>query len=176
MTIHRSLSVLIKKMMKRFFLTVATVLSLCTLSAQDTVVANVIAEEPSTPDLVKEKNGGKVKFKPYGFVRNYFYYDSRQNIQSNAGLYNQIPKDESWNETHDEDLNDISSATFLAITSRLGLDVSGVHVLNADLSAKIETDFCGFNASYSSSVYEIEMGASFVIGRTGMASNVWYSS
>ena len=44
-TIHRSLSVLIKQMMKRFFLTVATVLSLCTLSAQDTVVAKVIAEE-----------------------------------------------------------------------------------------------------------------------------------
>lgn len=147
MTIHRSLSVLIKQMMKRFFLTVATVLSLCTLSAQDTVVAKVIAEEPSTPDLVKEKNGGKVKFKPYGFVRNYFYYDSRQNIQSVAGLYNQIPKDEAWNETHDEDLNDVSTATFLAITSRLGLDVSGVRVLNADLSAKIETDFCGFASS-----------------------------
>ncbi len=135
--------------MKRFFALAATVLSLNALSAQDTIVAKVVSEEPANAEVAQEKpkNGGKVKFKPYGFIRNYFYYDSRQNIQSNAGLYNQIPKDESWNETHDEDLNALPSATFLAITSRLGLDVSGVRALNADLSAKIETDFCGFAQS-----------------------------
>lgn len=135
--------------MKRFFLLVAICMSLGTLAAQDTIVAKVVSEEPisKTSDNDKPANGGKVKFKPYGFVRNYFYYDSRQNIQSNAGLYNQIPKDQSWNESHDEDLNDVSTATFLAITSRLGLDVSGVRALNADLSAKIETDFCGFASS-----------------------------
>lgn len=136
--------------MKRIIALTAAVLSFNVLMAQEdsVVVAKVISEEPiSGGTSEKTLSVGKVKFKPYGFVRNYFYYDSRQNVQSNAGLYNQIPKDEAWNETHDEDLNDVSTANFLAITSRLGLDISGVRALNADLSAKFETDFCGFASS-----------------------------
>ncbi len=108
-------------------------------------VATVTEQVAETTE--KPRNGGKVKFKPYGFVRNYFYYDSRQNVQSTSGLYNQIPKDESMNEAGDEDLNDVSQSNFLAMTTRLGLDISGIRALNADLSAKIETDFCGFTSS-----------------------------
>ena len=101
----------------------------------------LLKEEKTTPKLTKPT------LKCYGFVRNVFYYDSRQNIQSSMGLFNQIPKDESWNETHDEDLNAIGQANFQAFSSRIGLIISGVKVGNASLSAKMETDFCGFSQS-----------------------------
>lgn len=117
--------------MKRLLLIVAALLSLHAVSAQETVT-------------VKEEK--PIKFKPYGFVRNYFYYDSRQNLQSSNGLFNQIPKDED-NNNLGEDMNEVASSSFLAITTRLGLNVTGPDVLGAASSAKIETDFSGFSSS-----------------------------
>ena len=119
---------------------------------QSSVVAPQNAEvvkpaSENSEDMVKPKNGGKVKLKPYGFVRNYYFYDSRQITQSNAGLSNRIPKDELWNEAGDEDLNAVSQSSFLAISTRFGLNLSGLRVLNADVTAKAEGDFCGFSSS-----------------------------
>ena len=34
-----------------------------------------------------------VKAEIYGFVRNYFTYDSRSCVQSNEGLFNMLPND-----------------------------------------------------------------------------------
>lgn len=113
--------------------------------SDNTKVQTVGTSNEETP-TEKPKNGGKPKLKPYGFVRNFFYYDSRQNITSNGGLYNQIPKDQNLNEIG-EDLNEVSQSSFLSFTTRLGLDVSGVRLLNADATAKIEADFCGFSGS-----------------------------
>lgn len=127
--------------MKRILLLAATLLSL-NVVAQDTIVAKVVSEELVND---KPKNGGKPNLKPYGFVRNYFYYDSRQNYSSNMDLFTQIPKDEAYDKSNpDYDKNGESQMNFLAITTRLGLNVSGVRALNADLGAKIEMDFCGF--------------------------------
>lgn len=132
--------------MKRFFLLAATLLSL-NVAAQDTIVAKVVSEELADANA-KPKNGGEVKLKPYGFVRNYFYYDSRQNYSSNMGLFGQIPKDEAYDKSNPEyDKNSESETNFLAITTRLGLNVSGMRAMNADLSAKIEMDFCGFTGN-----------------------------
>lgn len=109
--------------------------------------SNLAIDSIAISDSIKIlEESKKPKFKFYGFVRNYFVYDSRQSYQSNDGLYNQIPKDENLNPIG-EDLNDLSTSKFLAMTSRLGVDISGVRALNADLSAKIETDFCGFSSS-----------------------------
>lgn len=120
---------------------VASLFAVDAKTVQDSIANNEMKEP--IKEVVENK---KPKFKFYGFVRNYFIYDSRQNYQSNEGLYNQIPKDQNLNELG-EDLNEISSSKFLAMTSRLGVDVSGIKAFNADLSAKIETDFCGFSSS-----------------------------
>lgn len=133
--------------MKRLVLLVATVLSYGMLSAQDTTVAKVISEES-----VQEKPAPKpkkVELKPYGFVRNYFYYDSRQTYNSNASLFEQLPKDESMavtNEGEEYDKNSESEMNFLSITTRLGLNAS-TRLQKTNISAKIEADFCGATGS-----------------------------
>lgn len=83
-----------------------------------------------------------VKAEIYGFIRNYFTYDSRSCVQSNEGLFNMLPNDVSYG-TNGEDLNAIPSVRFLSMTTRLGLNVSGPEIWGAKSSAKIESDFCG---------------------------------
>ena len=83
-----------------------------------------------------------VKAEIYGFVRNYFTYDSRSCVQSNEGLFNMLPNDINPG-ANGEDLNAIPSVRFLSMTTRLGLNVSGPEILGAKSTAKIESDFCG---------------------------------
>ena len=83
-----------------------------------------------------------VKAEIYGFVRNYFTYDSRSCVQSNEGLFNMLPYDINPG-ANGEDLNAIPSVRFLSMTTRLGLNVSGPEILGAKSTAKIESDFCG---------------------------------
>ena len=45
------------------------------------------------------------------------------------------------NEAGTEDINDVSSFRFLALTSRLGVDVSGYNIGNVHFGAKVEGDF-----------------------------------
>ncbi len=131
--------------MKRLFVVAAMLLSAGAMFAQDTIVAQVVSEGELSN---QPKNGGKVTLKPYGFVRDYLYYDSRQTFNTNSGLFVQIPKDESYDASDPTyDLNGESESNFLAITTRLGLNMSGVRALNADVTAKIEADFCGFTGN-----------------------------
>lgn len=83
-----------------------------------------------------------VKAEIYGFVRNYFTYDSRSCVQSNEGLFNMLPYDINPG-ANGEDLNAIPSVRFLSMTTRLGLNVSGPEIWGAKSTAKIESDFCG---------------------------------
>ena len=83
-----------------------------------------------------------VKTEIYGFVRNYFTYDSRSCVQSNEGLFNMLPNDINPG-ANGEDLNAIPSVRFLSMTTRLGLNVSGPEIWGAKSTAKIESDFCG---------------------------------
>ena len=87
----------------------------------------------------------KQHFKPYGFVRNYFTYDSRESYSGTADLYNYQPKDVNWNKTDDpalqQDLNAQSTFRFLSLTTRLGLNIVGYQWRNTEFSAKIEADF-----------------------------------
>ena len=82
----------------------------------------------------------------YGFVRNYITYDSRQCIALSGELFNLMPKDEMFN-AEGVDLNSGSELMFVAFTTRFGLDVAGPRILNAESSAKIEADFCGFSTN-----------------------------
>ena len=83
----------------------------------------------------------KNNFKLYGFIRNYFAFDSRESVSGTADLFYYLPKDVSMNEAGTEDLNAVSSFRFLALTSRLGLDVTGYHIDNVHFGAKVEGDF-----------------------------------
>ena len=87
----------------------------------------------------------KQHFKPYGFIRNYFTYDSRESYSGTGDLYNYQPKDENWNKTDDpnlrEDLNAQSTFRFLSLTTRVGLNIVGYKWRNTEFSGKIEADF-----------------------------------
>ena len=88
-----------------------------------------------------EKAEPKNNFKLYGFIRNYFTYDSRESVSGTGDLFYYLPKDVSMNAAGTEDLNAVSSFRFLALTSRLGVDVTGYSIGNVHFSAKIEGDF-----------------------------------
>ena len=92
----------------------------------------------------------KQHFKPYGFIRNYFTYDSRESWSGTADMYNYQPKDESWNQTEAaaetsgvprEDLNAVGTFRFLSLTTRVGLNIVGYKWRNTEFSGKIEADF-----------------------------------
>jgi hypothetical protein len=109
--------------MKRFYLMLsAALLSICAL--------NVSAAEKAEP---------KNNFKLYGFVRNYFIYDSRESVSGTADLFYYLPKDVNMKDGID--INDESSFRFVALTSRLGVDVTGYSIGNVHFGAKIEGDF-----------------------------------
>ena len=88
-------------------------------------------------------------FKLYGFIRNYFTFDSRESVSGTADLFYYLPKDENIKDGID--INDTPSFRFLALTSRLGVDVSGYHIGNVHFGAKIEGDFYSGLTSSSNS-------------------------
>ena len=108
------------------------------------------------PAFASQKDGkeqeGAVKqhlqnhFKLYGFIRNYFVFDSRESKAGTGDLFYYLPLDNKWNTPDEsnparEDLNASPNFTFLALTSRVGLDVSGYYHNNVHFGAKFEADF-----------------------------------
>ena len=87
-----------------------------------------------------QKSEPKNHFKLYGFIRNYFIYDSRESVSGTGDLFYYLPKDVQKNDKG-EDLNATSSFRFLSLTSRLGVDVTGYQIGNVAFGAKIEGDF-----------------------------------
>ena len=88
----------------------------------------------------------KPSFKFYGFVRNYACYDTRESLTSNSEQFYYMPKDIKL-DANGEDLNAHDNMMLLSITTRLGLNVSGLKFLGSKTSAKIEADFAGFGTS-----------------------------
>ena len=86
-----------------------------------------------------EKAEPKNNFKLYGFIRNYFTYDSRESVSGTGDLFYYLPKDVKM--VDGLDIHDQASFTYLSLTSRLGVDVSGYSIGNAHFTAKIEGDF-----------------------------------
>ena len=103
--------------MKRL-ITLFAVLSLCvSLGAQ---------EKPATVKL-------------YGFVRNYFAFDTRESVAGTEDFFYYVPKDE--NVVGGVDLNAQPTFRFAALTSRLGVDILGYEFDGFKVTGKIETDF-----------------------------------
>lgn len=123
------------------------------------ILVPVMAQEVQKEESGKQKVTSHLKqhFKPYGFIRNYFTYDSRECIAGTGDMYFYMPKDEAWNKTTDpalrEDLNDVSSFRFLSLTTRVGLNITDYKWRNTEFSGKIEADFyAGISATLSTGV------------------------
>ncbi len=102
--------------------------------------------EAVEPAVESTSKGGAVKehlqnhYKFYGFIRNYMVYDSREAVAGTGDLFFYLPKDRNLNDAG-EDLNQKNSFRFLAITSRVGVDVSGYQLGRTSIGAKVEADF-----------------------------------
>ncbi len=101
----------------------------------------------------KKADASKNNFKLYGFIRNYFIYDSRESVSGTGDLFYYLPKDVKM--VDGIDVNDQSSLRYLSLTSRLGVDVAGYHIGNVHFGAKIEGDFySGLGSASGSSAGE----------------------
>ncbi len=87
-----------------------------------------------------------VNAKLYGFVNNFFCYDSRRSLMVAEDLFNILPLDASY-DAAGHDTNADPSVKFLAMTTRIGVDLTGPEVFGANTTAKIETDFGGYSAT-----------------------------
>lgn len=143
-------------MKQLFFIVIACLLVNCVFSQShdgvqllaDSLQSKHFFLQSETPTDVQptKKEGKKFGANLYGFIRNYFFVDSRETLQSSGGLFNQIPKDVQLDDLG-QDLMQKPSARLLAISSRIGLNIVGPDLLGAGTSAKIEADFCGYSGS-----------------------------
>ena len=142
-------------------------LLLCALT-----VTSVFALEGDAKAAKKEavKSHLKQHFKPYGFIRNYFAFDSRESISGTGDLYNYQPYDEAWNQTEAEaaasglsreDLNARSTFRFLSLTTRVGLDIVGYKWRNTEFGGKIEADFYAGLSTKGAGVHSLSGVAQF---------------
>ena len=100
-----------------------------------------------SPFTSSAQDSNKVTVKPYGFIRNYFTFDSRRTYTVIGAEYNMQPYDVLWNEDHTEDLNAVPSAQMQALTSRFGFAITGPRLWGMDLNGKLEGDFGGFGTN-----------------------------
>ena len=127
--------------MKRIITIVLCALLLVPASAQE--VSKQEKKEAAKSHL-------KQHFKVYGFIRNYFTYDSRESISGTGDMYNYQPKDESWNQTPEQaatsgverqDLNAVSTFRFLSLMTRVGVNIVDYKWRGTEFGGKIEADF-----------------------------------
>ncbi len=78
----------------------------------------------------------------YGYVKNDFYYDSRQTVDAREGHLLMWPKAPSY-DLNGTDINAHGSFNFLAIQTRLGGKITGPDVIGAKSSAMFEGEFFG---------------------------------
>ncbi|MBO6083386.1 MAG: hypothetical protein J6P46_10280 [Bacteroidales bacterium] len=85
-----------------------------------------------------------VTLKPYGFVRSYAFFDSRATKSLAEDMFFFIPLDE--NKVGDSDVNNVPSFNYQAISTRLGLDLTGYQFGGTKINGKIEADFYCLNS------------------------------
>ncbi|MFW6371568.1 MAG: hypothetical protein ACOC10_10240 [Bacteroidota bacterium] len=81
-----------------------------------------------------------------GFVRNDFIVDSRKNVCACDHLLEFYPVRPEY-DVNGEDINNVANAHLLNTFSRIGTRFSGLKLGKALVSAYIEVDFTGFNAT-----------------------------
>lgn len=149
--------------MKKFLLSIIVACASLTASAQENAAADTAKHHHHhhrhhRNGVVFEGNDKKPKVQLYGFVRNYFTYDSHTIQAVNGGLFHTLPTDENLN-LRGDDLNQQSSLQWMAFTTRLGLNLNGPKLNEiCTMSGKIEMDFCG----YSSNTYLLRIRQAFM--------------
>lgn len=78
----------------------------------------------------------------YGYVKNDFFYDSRQTVDAREGHLLMWPKAPSY-DLNGTDINAHGSFNFLAIQTRLGGKITGPDALGAKTSGQFEAEFFG---------------------------------
>lgn len=86
-------------------------------------------------------------YKFYGQVRGDLFYNSRANAETVDGLFHLYPKDHVY-DPNGKDLNSTPNGSFYVLYTRLGLDITGPKLGNAETSLKIEADFRGSGSTY----------------------------
>lgn len=128
----------------------SNILLLAVIASLLTFVSSAEAEETKAGKRERVKQHVAAHLKPYGFVRNYFIFDSRENIAGRGDIYSYVPKDILWNQTEvdsystgikREDLNANPSFRFLALTTRFGLNIVNYKVGKTEFSGNVEADF-----------------------------------
>lgn len=120
-----------------------------TLFLLTTLVCCTTVAQEAPSDNGTDGRRKAVSAKLYGFVRNYFNYDSRKTYTVIGGEYNMIPYDNKWNADKSDDLNQVPHAQLQALTTRIGLNLEGPDLLGMKSSGKIEADFGGFGTTNS---------------------------
>lgn len=124
---------------------IATILTVLALGGFQAVS---MSAEPKSD--ARDANGEKIEkpshLKFYGFIRNYFTVDTRESKAGTKDLFYYLPKDESLN-LSGEDMNKQTSFRYLALTSRLGLDIKDYQIGKTSVSAKLEADFYCMNGN-----------------------------
>lgn len=87
-----------------------------------------------------EKKDSPVSFKLSGYIKNDFFYDTRQTVSAREGHFLLWPMAPSYDATG-YDVNTKNSFNFLSIQSRLRLTISGPDALGAKLGGILEGDF-----------------------------------
>ena len=80
------------------------------------------------------------QFKLYGFIRNYMAFDTHEVNAGTQDLYFYMPKDRRLAEDG-RDLAEVPTFRMLALTTRLGLNVSGYRIGEMKVSGAVEGDF-----------------------------------
>ena len=80
------------------------------------------------------------QYKLYGFIRNYTVFDTHEVNAGTQDLYFYMPKDRRLDEDG-RDLAEIPTFRMLALTTRLGLNVSGYRFGELKVSGAVEGDF-----------------------------------
>lgn len=112
-------------------------------------------------------------FKIYGFIRNYFAFDSRESFSGTGDMFYYMPKDNAFNELG-EDVNALPQFRFLSLTSRVGVDVSGYEIKGMKIGAKIEADFyAGLDGKTSSGTVDRVSGTASLRLRQAFVTLGW---
>ena len=111
----------------------------------------MVAIFPWAQDLRAQENLANLKntLTPYGFFRTAAVFDSRDSKAGSEDLFYFVPMDVSTN-LEGQDIYSNPSLKSYAITTRLGLDVSGYQYGSMKVGGKLETDFYLMNGSTAS--------------------------
>ena len=95
--------------------------------------------------IVSAQEETPAKYKLYGFVRNYMVFDSHEVNAGTQDLYFYMPKDSKIVDGVDQ--NAVPSFRMMALTTRLGLNISGYQIGDTKVSGAVEADFYCMNGS-----------------------------